>query len=219
MSVSLSSYTETTSEAEESSQRLGTMCSRTMRLQPSKQIRYSTHKGLLYCSFWLKHIHYEQIDVAVNAPEAGTIKEFLVNEEDTVTVGQDLVKMELGESPQGGHVEQGYSETKAPASTSQSTSSDPEPKHGQEQTNQERSSMPSQAIESGTTPEKPARSLPYQQQQEAPSSPSSGQYYKSSRKPRKEGSESIEGIDDGPFGGRGERRVRASRTLNGELTD
>lgn len=37
-----------------------------------------------------------QIDVAVNAPEAGTIKEFLVNEEDTVTVGQDIVKMELG---------------------------------------------------------------------------------------------------------------------------
>lgn len=42
-----------------------------------------------------------QIDVAVNAPEAGTIKEFLVNEEDTVTVGQDLVRIELGGAPSG----------------------------------------------------------------------------------------------------------------------
>lgn len=32
--------------------------------------------------------------MAVNAPEAGTIKEFLVNEEDTVTVGQDIVKID-----------------------------------------------------------------------------------------------------------------------------
>ncbi|KAF3804967.1 Dihydrolipoyllysine-residue succinyltransferase [Colletotrichum gloeosporioides] len=38
----------------------------------------------------------DDIDVAVNAPEAGVIKEFLVNEEDTVTVGQDIVKLELG---------------------------------------------------------------------------------------------------------------------------
>lgn len=42
-----------------------------------------------------------QIDVSVNAPESGTIKEFLVNEEDTVTVGQDLVKLELGGAPAG----------------------------------------------------------------------------------------------------------------------
>lgn len=42
-----------------------------------------------------------QIDVSVNAPESGTIKEFLVDEEDTVTVGQDLVKLELGGAPEG----------------------------------------------------------------------------------------------------------------------
>ncbi|KAL1972171.1 hypothetical protein VTN31DRAFT_7390 [Thermomyces dupontii] len=42
-------------------------------------------------------IETDKIDVAVNAPESGTIKEFLVNEEDTVTVGQDLVRIELGE--------------------------------------------------------------------------------------------------------------------------
>lgn len=38
----------------------------------------------------------------MNAPEAGTIKEFLVNEEDTVTVGQDIVRLELGGAPPEG---------------------------------------------------------------------------------------------------------------------
>ncbi|KAL2135665.1 hypothetical protein VTI74DRAFT_7346 [Chaetomium olivicolor] len=46
-------------------------------------------------------IETDKIDVAVNAPEAGVIKEFLVNEEDTVTVGQDLVRIELGGAPSG----------------------------------------------------------------------------------------------------------------------
>ncbi|KXX74667.1 Dihydrolipoyllysine-residue succinyltransferase component of 2-oxoglutarate dehydrogenase complex, mitochondrial [Madurella mycetomatis] len=46
-------------------------------------------------------IETDKIDVAVNAPEAGTIKEFLVNEEDTVTVGQDLLRIELGGAPSG----------------------------------------------------------------------------------------------------------------------
>ncbi|KAI1006351.1 Dihydrolipoyllysine-residue succinyltransferase component of 2-oxoglutarate dehydrogenase complex [Podosphaera aphanis] len=46
-------------------------------------------------------IETDKIDVAVNAPESGTIKEFLVNEEDTVTVGQDLVRLELGKASAG----------------------------------------------------------------------------------------------------------------------
>lgn len=37
----------------------------------------------------------------MNASEAGTIKEFLANEEDTVVVGQDLVRIELGGAPAG----------------------------------------------------------------------------------------------------------------------
>ncbi|KAM5352052.1 hypothetical protein ACJ41O_004775 [Fusarium nematophilum] len=46
-------------------------------------------------------IETDKIDVAVNAPEAGTIKEFLASEEDTVVVGQDLVRIELGGAPSG----------------------------------------------------------------------------------------------------------------------
>lgn len=74
------------------------------------------------------HSENSQIDVAVNAPSAGTIKEFLANEEDTVTVGQGILKLELGGEPQKEEKEEGGQEPKAPASKEQPTSSDPEPK-------------------------------------------------------------------------------------------
>ncbi|RDW73852.1 putative dihydrolipoamide S-succinyltransferase [Coleophoma crateriformis] len=77
-------------------------------------------------------IETDKIDVAVNAPEAGTIKEFLANEEDTVTVGQDLVRLELGGAPEGGEKEKAPSEPKEAAPKEQSTSSDPEPKKAEE---------------------------------------------------------------------------------------
>jgi 2-oxoglutarate dehydrogenase E2 component (dihydrolipoamide succinyltransferase) len=70
-------------------------------------------------------IETDKIDVSVNAPEAGTIKEFLVNEEDTVTVGQDLVKLELGGEPSGGSKQDASSETKEAASKDQDTASQP----------------------------------------------------------------------------------------------
>ncbi|KAI0012423.1 2-oxoacid dehydrogenase acyltransferase [Xylariaceae sp. FL0662B] len=41
-------------------------------------------------------IETDKIDVAVNAPEAGVLKELLVNEEDTVTVDQEIAKIEAG---------------------------------------------------------------------------------------------------------------------------
>jgi len=62
----------------------------------------------------------------VNAPEAGTIKEFLANEEDTVVVGQDLVRMESGGAP-AAKEETAPSEPKEPASKEQPTASDPKP--------------------------------------------------------------------------------------------
>jgi 2-oxoglutarate dehydrogenase E2 component (dihydrolipoamide succinyltransferase) len=80
--------------------------------------------------------------VAVNAPEAGTIKEFLANEEDTVTVGQDLVRLELGGAPEGGDKQQARSEPKEAASSEQSTSLDPEPSKKEESEPKEESSPP-----------------------------------------------------------------------------
>jgi len=70
-------------------------------------------------------IETDKIDISVNAPEAGTIKEFLANEEDTVTVGQDLVKMETGGSPGEGKETEAKSEPKEAASSEQSTASQP----------------------------------------------------------------------------------------------
>ncbi|KIY02749.1 uncharacterized protein Z520_01214 [Fonsecaea multimorphosa CBS 102226] len=72
-------------------------------------------------------IETDKIDVSVNAPEAGTIKELLVSEGDTVTVGQEIAKLEPGEGGGGGDKE-AKQEPKEPASEEQPTSSDPEPK-------------------------------------------------------------------------------------------
>ncbi|KAK4216407.1 hypothetical protein QBC37DRAFT_417174 [Rhypophila decipiens] len=76
-------------------------------------------------------IETDKIDVAVNAPEAGTIKEFLVNEEDTVTVGQDIVRMELGGAPTSSE-KPASSESKAdaaePSDNAKSTDTSAKPK-------------------------------------------------------------------------------------------
>ncbi|KAF9887112.1 2-oxoglutarate dehydrogenase complex E2 component [Aspergillus nanangensis] len=63
-------------------------------------------------------IETDKIDVSVNAPESGTIKELLVNEEDTVTVGQDLARIELGGAPEG-KPEEATEKPKEPAATEQ----------------------------------------------------------------------------------------------------
>lgn len=69
-------------------------------------------------------IETDKIDFAVNAPEAGTIKELLANEEDTVTVGQDLVRIELGDAPAGKEHIEASSEIIEAASKEKPTSSD-----------------------------------------------------------------------------------------------
>ena len=61
----------------------------------------------------------------------------MANEEDTVTVGQDLLKLELGGPPKGGEKQQGGQEPKAPAPDDQSTSSDPEPRKDEGKSEQE----------------------------------------------------------------------------------
>ncbi|KZP28604.1 dihydrolipoyllysine-residue succinyltransferase 1 [Athelia psychrophila] len=51
-------------------------------------------------------IETDKIDVSVNAPTAGKIVELLAQEEDTVTVGQDLFRIEPGEAGEGGSASQ-----------------------------------------------------------------------------------------------------------------
>ncbi|KAI9822910.1 MAG: 2-oxoglutarate dehydrogenase complex E2 component [Thelocarpon impressellum] len=145
-------------------------------------------------------IETDKIDVAVNAPDAGTIKEFLANEEDTVTVGQDLVKLELGGAPKEGGSETANQEPKAPASADQPTSSDPEPSKAESQKSQEKSapSPPPQEKK----PEPPKQDAP----KEAPAPTTS-----ESKKPEPKQSETKGGASEGLSGSREERRVKMNR--------
>ena len=126
-----------------------------------------------------------QIDVAVNAPEPGTIKEFLAKEEDTVAVGQDLLKLELGGAPSSkGGEGKASSEPKAPASEEQPTASDDQPKGSKEQatspkaetrTDKEQTPTPQSAKEDAAPPQPPPPSAAQGQDQgQAPRAPSQG---------------------------------------------
>jgi len=135
-------------------------------------------------------IETDKIDVAVNAPEAGTIKEYLVNEEDTVTVGQDLLKMELGGAPSGPKEEQAPQEAKSPASDKQETSSQPDGGKEKEAPKQEKTPEPKK--EESKKADKPAPAPKKDDKKPEP---------KKDSKPQEESA----------YGSREERRVKMNR--------
>ncbi|KAJ9665962.1 2-oxoglutarate dehydrogenase complex E2 component [Coniosporium apollinis] len=147
-------------------------------------------------------IETDKIDVSVNAPEAGTIKELLVKEEDTVTVGQDLVKMELGGEPSGGQAEPAKQEPKAPASADQETSS--QPGGGQEQ-----ESKPQQQEAKPEPPKQESKPQPPQQEKKPSPPPQPTKQDKKPEPPKKEKDEPKK--MEQPFGTREERRVKMNR--------
>ena len=142
--------------------------------------------------------------MAVNAPEPGTIKEFLVKEEDTVTVGQDLLKLELGGTPKSGDKQAGGSEPKAPAPDEQSTTSDPEPNKDEpskeEPEPKKESPPPTPEPKKEAEPSK-QESRPSQKQDEPPRS--------ESQAPKSKGQKAGDSkpTESSPFGSREERRV------------
>ena len=87
----------------------------------------------------------------MNAPEAGTIKEFLVNEEDTVTVGQDIVKMKLGTSPSPQNVGKPSSETQDGSTSADAAQRSDDGKAPQAQKEPEESSEPTREDDSSGT--------------------------------------------------------------------
>ncbi|KAK4124221.1 dihydrolipoamide succinyltransferase [Parathielavia appendiculata] len=105
-------------------------------------------------------IETDKIDVAVNAPEAGVIKEFLANEEDTVTVGQDLVRIELGGAPSADKpaAEAPKETPKEPTSEPQPEQKAPEPKPQETKPQETKAAPPPPAKEEAHTkmPTKPA---------------------------------------------------------------
>ncbi|MCJ1246530.1 2-oxoglutarate dehydrogenase complex E2 component [Trapelia coarctata] len=151
-------------------------------------------------------IETDKIDVAVNAPEAGTLKELFVNEEDTVTVGQDLAKMESGGAPQAGEKE-GSSKPKEPAPESQPTSSDQEPSKDHSKSSDVAKSTPSRAEENPEPPKQESKpSRPKQEPKPSPPKQDSPP-----KNPSPKASESKGASGNAPFGNRDERRVKMNR--------
>ncbi|KAB5526395.1 hypothetical protein GE09DRAFT_1151316 [Coniochaeta sp. 2T2.1] len=133
-------------------------------------------------------IETDKIDVAVNAPEAGIIKEYLANEEDTVTVGQDLVRIETGAAPEGGNKE---AAKPTPKEEKKEESTTPAPK-------EEKKSEP----ESKPEPKK-EESKPAPQKSESSSKPNS--------KPEQPKKTAVPTPATNGLGNREERRVKMNR--------
>ena len=141
----------------------------------------------------------------MNAPDAGTIKEFLAKEEDTVTVGQDLLKMELGGALGGGEKQEGGQVPKSPAPDNQPTSSDPKPSQDEAEPEQEPSppstSPPPPPKKQDAQPPKD-QSKPSPPKKEPPSQGISSKPAESKKpEPKSTGGEAV-------YGSREERRVR-----------
>ncbi|KAF2100058.1 dihydrolipoamide succinyltransferase [Rhizodiscina lignyota] len=152
----------------------------------------------------LATIETDKIDVAVNAPEAGTIKEFLVKEEDTVSVGQDLIKMESGGEPSGEKKDTAKEEPKQPASEKQETPS--QPKGGQEEAKPEppKEEKAPEPPKQETKPEPP-------KEEKKPTPPPSPPPQQKKPEPSKKKEEPTPRVSDSPIGSREERRVKMNR--------
>ncbi|KAJ1864593.1 hypothetical protein LPJ78_003248 [Coemansia sp. RSA 989] len=74
-------------------------------------------------------IETDKVDIPVNSPVAGVLRELLANEEDTVVVGQDLFKIEEGATAEGGAAKPKSSveATPEPAAPAQPEPTKPEP--------------------------------------------------------------------------------------------
>ncbi|KAI1656150.1 2-oxoacid dehydrogenase acyltransferase [Daldinia decipiens] len=123
-------------------------------------------------------IETDKIDVPVNAPESGVLRELLANEEDTVTVDQEIAKIEAGAAPEGGAKSEGTEEP--PKKEEASTESRPAPSEGENKPEPPKSeskpeSKPEQSKPQPPTPAPPKKeSTPKQSQPAKDSSASTG---------------------------------------------
>lgn len=156
-------------------------------------------------------IETDKIDVTVNAPTSGTITETLANEEDTVTVGQDLFKMEPGEAPAEGSSggDEGGKEESKESSSEEKDDSKKQKQEEQEQQKQQDEKKSEQA-ESKKETQKPE-----QKQQQQPAKPSGGDKKPASSSSSSSSSSSKSSPSEqapAPVpGSREERRVKMSR--------
>ncbi|ERT02785.1 hypothetical protein HMPREF1624_01087 [Sporothrix schenckii ATCC 58251] len=108
-------------------------------------------------------IETDKIDVAVNATEAGVVREFFANEEDTVVVGQDLVRIEVGAEGEAPAEKPAASEApKEEAANSTATESESKPE----------APKPAEPSKPAPVPEKKSSPAPPKQSSSEPASPS-----------------------------------------------
>ncbi|KAK9382293.1 uncharacterized protein V2V93DRAFT_366937 [Kockiozyma suomiensis] len=103
-------------------------------------------------------IETDKIDVAVNAPAAGVITEFLAAEEDTVTVGQDLFKLDTDAAGSSAPKEEAPKEETA--------------KPAPEAPKEKETSAPAAAAPAPSKPAAPAPAAPKAAEPAAPAAPS-----------------------------------------------
>ncbi|KAJ7314911.1 dihydrolipoamide succinyltransferase [Mycena albidolilacea] len=137
-------------------------------------------------------IETDKIDVSVNAPQAGKIVELLAQEEDTVTVGQDLFRIEPGEAG-----ESSSEPTPSP------TSEDSAPKETERP-----SEKPAEKAPPKPTAEAEAKSEPKKEESKPKESSSKS---KESSKPKEKESKHQAAAAAPPAGSRNETRVKMSR--------
>ncbi|TRX88557.1 hypothetical protein FHL15_010508 [Xylaria flabelliformis] len=116
-------------------------------------------------------IETDKIDVAVNAPEAGILKELLANEEDTVVVDQEIAKIEPGSAPEGGD----KSESKeAPKKEEAETETKPAPEEQESKPQPKQESQPEPSSKPSPPPAPKKESTPAPSQPAKDSSTASG---------------------------------------------
>jgi 2-oxoglutarate dehydrogenase E2 component (dihydrolipoamide succinyltransferase) len=139
-------------------------------------------------------IETDKIDVAVNAPQAGTLKELLANEDDTVTVDQEIAKIEAGGAPAKSE------SSEAPKKEQASTDARPAPADAE--------NKPSESKQQESKPEpSSSKSEPSSSKPSPPPEPK-----KEQPPPTKDQSKGSSSASSGPvLGSREERRVKMNR--------
>ncbi|KAI1295009.1 2-oxoacid dehydrogenase acyltransferase [Xylaria venustula] len=106
-------------------------------------------------------IETDKIDVSVNAPEAGILKELLANEEDTVVVDQEIAKIEPGAAPEGASKSESESKD-APEKSDAPAESKPAEQESKPEPKQESKPEPSTPAPAPPAPKKEAAPKPSQ---------------------------------------------------------
>lgn len=118
-------------------------------------------------------IETDKIDVSVNAPQAGKIVELLAQEEDTVTVGQDLFRIEPGEAGESSSKDTAPKEQETTEETKElkegeKTKDSEEPKDQQVEKDNKEAPAPSKEDKLAKVPDTPTKPKPEPSKQDKP---------------------------------------------------